>query len=357
MRHVHCALIAFALSLTTSGFAQESSPSSPAVSNPYSTSSFEQLRDATQLDRKDAPPFHLRIDLQLYDLKGKPSRTGTIEEWWVSPNEYRIETNSGSLHYVTATGQSNVAPHPDRDSYLLSELWQKTVRPLADLHPLVAPTESKQTVGNAQLDCFTMSPLADANFDPSQPAPMYCTDPGDHRLRLVRHGFQLLVRNSLGNFQGTEVALSSSILYLGRPAISGKISLLQSFTPGSAGSPALETSAPAAEVKSTASAAGPAGKVTLIAGRVAAGRILERTNPSYPPGARAAHITGSVLLHAVITKEGRIGSLFVIASPDESLSGAAMDAVRTWKYAPYLLSGKPVEVDTTITVNFTMNTF
>lgn len=346
MRHLRCVLAAFALSLTTSAFAQESSPPAPAVSS-ASSKSFEQLRDATELDRKGAQPFHLKMDVQIYDMNGKPSHTGTIEEWWVSPNEYRIETNSGSLHSVTATGQTNVPAQPNRDSYLLTQLWEKAIRPLAGLHPRGAPAESKQTLGSAQLDCFTMSPLAVSNFDPTQPPPTYCTDPGKQSLRLVRTGFAVLIRNSAGTFQGTGVALSPTIVYMGHPAVSGKITVLESFSPGSPGAPELQPDTPAEGGKTAVS--------VTVAGGIRGGRIIERTNPIHPPAARENHIGGAVLLHAVITKEGRIGSLFVIASPSELLSEAAMDAVHTWKYEPYLLNGKPAEVDTTVTVNFNMS--
>ena len=73
---------------------------------------------------------------------------------------------------------------------------------------------------------------------------------------------------------------------------------------------------------------------------------------AFPLAARQAHISGSVLLHAIINIDGKIKDLQVIGSPDDLLSEAAMNAVRHWTYSPYLVDGKPTEVDTTITVNF-----
>jgi protein TonB len=61
-----------------------------------------------------------------------------------------------------------------------------------------------------------------------------------------------------------------------------------------------------------------------------------------------------VVLHAIISKQGTITSLQAISGPD-MLKGAALDAVRQWRYKPYLLNGEPTEVDTTITVNFNLN--
>jgi protein TonB len=83
------------------------------------------------------------------------------------------------------------------------------------------------------------------------------------------------------------------------------------------------------------------------------GNAISQPKPQYPPIARQARISGSVVLQATISKAGTIENLHVI-SGHPMLIQAAMDAVRQWKYKPYLLNGDPVEVDTQITVNFTM---
>jgi len=77
--------------------------------------------------------------------------------------------------------------------------------------------------------------------------------------------------------------------------------------------------------------------------------------PSYPVEAKQAGVQGLVVLAAVIGKDGNIQSLKVLDSPSPILSQAAMDAVKQWKYRPYVLNGTPVEVDTQITVNFTLS--
>jgi protein TonB len=91
-----------------------------------------------------------------------------------------------------------------------------------------------------------------------------------------------------------------------------------------------------------------------ISGGVIAGNILVKTTPVYPPIAKAAHVGGTVVLHAIIGKDGSIQQLQAVSGPD-MLKGAALDAVRQWRYKPYLLNGDPTEVDTTITVNFNLN--
>ena len=83
------------------------------------------------------------------------------------------------------------------------------------------------------------------------------------------------------------------------------------------------------------------------------GNLIHRVQPEYPQLARQARIQGTVVLRAVISREGRIENLQVL-SGHPLLVPAAMDAVRQWRYRPYFLNDLPVEVETQITVNFTL---
>ncbi len=93
------------------------------------------------------------------------------------------------------------------------------------------------------------------------------------------------------------------------------------------------------------------GGAMRVPGSLIAGQRLTTVNPEYPAVARAAHVTGTVVMHAIISKAGSIENLTVISGPP-LLQGAALDAVKQWRYKPFLLKGEPTEVDTTITVNF-----
>ena len=84
---------------------------------------------------------------------------------------------------------------------------------------------------------------------------------------------------------------------------------------------------------------------------VMAGNLLVKTLPQYPAIPKAARIQGTVVLQATISKSGSIENLRAISGPP-MLQQAAMDAVRSWRYKPYLLNGEPVEVETTINVVF-----
>jgi protein TonB len=90
-----------------------------------------------------------------------------------------------------------------------------------------------------------------------------------------------------------------------------------------------------------------------VSSGVAEGNLLRKIEPQYPPMAKVAHIQGDVLLAATISKSGVIENLHVV-SGHPILAQAAMDAVKQWKYKPYLLNGEPVEVETTVKVTFHM---
>jgi periplasmic protein TonB len=93
-------------------------------------------------------------------------------------------------------------------------------------------------------------------------------------------------------------------------------------------------------------------KVSIPSG-VMAGILLEKTVPQYPAIARATGTQGTVVVQATISKAGLIENLRVISGPP-LLQQAAADAVRSWRYNPYLLNGEPVEVETTINIVFNL---
>jgi protein TonB len=105
-------------------------------------------------------------------------------------------------------------------------------------------------------------------------------------------------------------------------------------------------------VSAPTSAAQPAATIKLSQG-IAQGLLMKRVPPIYPAAARQARIQGAVELQATIGKDGNITNLKQ-SSGDKVLGHAAIDAVKQWKYRPYLLDGQPVEIQTQVTVNFTL---
>ena len=84
------------------------------------------------------------------------------------------------------------------------------------------------------------------------------------------------------------------------------------------------------------------------------GQIISRVQPVYPVMAKATHTEGTVVLHAIIGRDGRIENLRVV-SGHALLNQAALEAVGQWKFRPYILNGSPIEVETQIMVNFRLS--
>jgi len=91
-----------------------------------------------------------------------------------------------------------------------------------------------------------------------------------------------------------------------------------------------------------------------VGGNVQSAMIIRKTPPVYPQLAKSARVSGVVHLAAIIAKDGTIQELHSLGGP-ALLIQAAMDAVKTWVYRPTMLNGEPVQVETTIDVNFTLN--
>ena len=87
---------------------------------------------------------------------------------------------------------------------------------------------------------------------------------------------------------------------------------------------------------------------------VSQGLLIRKVQPTYPPLARQARIQGNVVLTAEISKDGSIENLRLV-SGHPMLAPAAIEAVKQWKYKPYFLNGEPVEVETQVTVIFSLS--
>ena len=138
---------------------------------------------------------------------------------------------------------------------------------------------------------------------------------------------------------------------------------MQSGVPGIPAGPALASVPPPATVPA------PASSVVAEASRSATTNAGERVRlspdteqmvehpvePSYPVLAKQSKVQGSVVLQALIGREGSIQDLRVLSGP-AILSTAAMDAVKQWRFRPYFQSGQPIETEARITVNFTIST-
>lgn len=185
---------------------------------------------------------------------------------------------------------------------------------------------------------------------PSPPPPMAAS-----------HGSTTREPVSSLNSAGIPIApqrIPQSIPIIHDEATQATIPIIGSGVPGGTGTPAGTNAAlnAIAGLESGISPPLPSKPVARLprTSRMMEGLLVHRVQPEYPPLARAARIQGAVVLQAVIAKDGTVEKLRLL-SGHPMLAQAAIDAVRQWRYRPYLLNGEPVEVDTQITVNFVLS--
>jgi len=130
----------------------------------------------------------------------------------------------------------------------------------------------------------------------------------------------------------------------------------KSIQPGDAAAPSLAAIAPTnggplPNLTGGTGVTRPVLQTLSVSQGVSQGLLIKKPQPTYPSSALRMRLEGSVQLLATISKEGDISAVKVL-SGNTNLANAAVDAVKQWKYKPYLLNGEPVEIQTQVTVNF-----
>lgn len=321
---------------------------------------WEQLLAANDLEVKGKTPFDLAMTFQLYDLDGKPTVTGSVEEWWAAPRSKKVVVHLPGLD-EDGKAPDGADPALVRDAWLVRQLLEEATAPVPkelNIVPLLQ-TKNGEVVANATarkgqaltatrrvklgkvaLDCTAPAMGNAMNVTPTT----LCVEPQSTDVLLSQGlgGKETVLRPRTGKFHDTNVALELKVDFMDKPAIAGKLTTLKTWDPASS-----EIKLPVAETAKTEAAS--------LDGGVIQGRRISFVEPQYPTMAKIGHQSGSVLLSAMIAKDGTVERLVPVAITSTMFTDAAMDAVKQWKYSPYLLTGEPTEVNTTITVYFQFN--
>ncbi|MGA2807974.1 MAG: energy transducer TonB [Terracidiphilus sp.] len=299
-------------------------------------------------------PWRLKATYQLYDEKGEPSEQGTYEYWWVSPHVYRSTwTRPGATHtdWHTADGKHAYLVTGGPLRFFEYKLQGALLSPLPDsldVDPAMARME-RQTVsfGSIKLPCIMVIPLM-PEHELLQTVPLglfstYCFDPQKPILR-VNYSFGTVAMefNKIVKVQNSYLPREILLFEGKRKILSAEVDTITGLAPSD---PAL-TPAPEATVVGME-------KVQISAG-IAVGNLIKKQIPIYPQDAKIAHVSGTVVLKATIGVDGGIHDLRIVLAPWPSLAASALWAVSHWEYRPYLLNGKPVDVETTINVIFAL---
>jgi len=286
-------------------------------------------------------PWHLKASFQLLDEQGTVTDEGTYEEFWASPQMSR-RTFTGKTftetEYTTDKGELAVAPPHDVPA-LLQTARQNLIEPFPNQLTIehATYTEKEIETGNLKLTCLTPSGGPGGST--------FCITASEPILRIhaIPYASVQVLYNRILRFQGITLAGDLKFIRAGKPVLTLHIDSIESLDRAS-----VTPSAPPAGATLV-----PIPHLVNIAGGVAVGMLLQKVTPDYPPAAKEARISGTVVLEAIIGKDGAIRALKVI-SGHSTLQQAALDAVRQWRYRPYLLNGEPVEVRTTINVIFSL---
>jgi TonB family protein len=304
--------------------------------------------DLTSLNEDSVQPFYLKIAVQLYDSKGQPSEQGSVEEWWAgNGREKRVYTMPS---YTATEVRDDKSVYRTSGASYPPEMPQTLL--LQVLHPMPQQDEVDGShpelktlrFGKIPLDCIMVAqPIAGMRNAPMGLFPTYCFDPGQESLRLTYNfGTEVIVRNGVGKFQQKSVPIDVVVRSGDVLSATGHIV-------------ALATHPVTDEELSTNGLAAVGHDVVPLSDSSVQGLRLSAVAPRYPSQANMNHVSGTVVLAALIGTDGRVHKLSVVSTPDADLAVAALAAVREWTYKPYVVNGVPVEVTTRINVNFAFN--
>jgi TonB family protein len=322
---------------SSNGIAQNSSPS---LAPQMPSSPKELMALAARLNGIKSPdvgPWHLKASYTIFDPNGQPSYQGTYEESWINPTKFKRTIMQGSFiqtDFGTGSGIVRSGVKEQRSSYL-EQMLQSLAAPFPSVQAIEHSEFQKndRTVNGEKSVCLQFSNL--------QNGMIYCLDPKEPALHTYYSiGVSIEVHHSrILTFNQHYVAGDLTIFRSGKLALMAHVDVLEAL-------PAQND----ADFTPPADATPVHRRITISTG-VALGLLKYSPAPRYPTEAKAAGVAGTVVLHAVIGVDGKITDLSVVQGPQE-LQQAALDAVETWRYEPYVLNGNKVEVQTQINVAF-----
>jgi TonB family protein len=362
-----CVVPLFIFCLRVQGVCQQGSPGS--ISSPPDPKELLLLAaQANGLTGPNLTPWHIKISFESMDGHGSPSSKGTFEEFWAGPSKYKrifATSNFNQVEYLTDAGIRRTGSPDSAPSELMTIVDQF-------LNPIPLDKDSidaanlqiaKPSVGETKLLCVTVSQPRRTTEPASAiqarltaeviSTESYCTDEQSPilRLQLAGGGISKFLRNSVVRFQDRylpevieEYEGSSPAP---KPMLTAKLEKVEAIT---SIDEALFTPPP--------DAMSPA-KVITLSERETKPQRLHHPFPEYdyryPGENRSVHLAGIIIISLRVQTDGHVSNLRVerVAGPRE-LQQASLDALRKWTYKPFIRNREPVEVDTEVTLVYSL---
>ena len=350
--------LVFAVLLTNMAFAQSSAPTPPADSTKQIAASNAPaipsmpadpaaiLELGARLNGLHAPeisPWHIKATYQLFKPNGKPSSSGTYEEFWYSDKSYKRTYTSATFtqtEYATERGlyRSGSQDWPGRPETEVRMYLTAPIPAKLDLHDLQLKKESL-SVGAAHLQCVALS-LTGAFLSSS----VYCFEPDRPilRLDLSPDGLSQNLYNNVVEFQGHFIARDISMTYRKKTTLAIHVDAIGALPASGAN-----------EIVPPPDATGPLAGRLVVPAETMTSFVLVQIVPIYPASAKEMRVQGVVLVHVTVGKDGVVTGADAISGPD-LLRSPAVDAVRKWIYRPFIFLGDHTEVETNVKVIFTL---
>ncbi len=302
----------------------------------------------SSLSGVDAKPWHMKMALTVFDDKGKSPQDGSVEIWHAAGGQRELYTfGAAKLVVLSHDGKRYRVVEGGEVPYEAQELVEQVLHPGPEPDDLAGakPELRKQKFGKVPLDCIMLTqPTRGSIAIPLGLFPTYCLNPGDDEIRSsYNFGGRTVIINGLGKFLDHTVAVKLDLIEGQTVVGSAKEESLATYVPGP------DEFTPNAEMISKQVG------IARISGGVIAGARVKYVPPMYPAVAKENHESGIVVLQALIGTDGHIHSLRPVSVTNSDFVVSAIAAVRQWTYKPYMLMGEPVEVETTITVKFSLN--
>lgn len=306
-----------------------SNPAKELASNSIS----ESLRDVSALNGLDSTvpqPWHIVIAYDQFDEDGDNVHSGVVEEYWAGPKKFKISYKSDTLNqtdYATERGLFRLGDQrwPNR---VEMQVRAEVVNPFSFAETLKNVTASsiERTFGSHVLHCIVFKRSGVISV-PAQ----YCFDHNGTVLRYARgEGWFQTAYNDIEQIEGRNIARQVEVTNGGHRFLSIQVKNMETV----AQIDEKELEPPAEAVNLTGqpvTGVNPAPVQTFF--------------PEWPSSIRQQHF--SIMIQIVIGKDGRVISAHAISGPPKAFK-AAEEAVRKWKYQPYLVLGEPAEVETKV---------
>jgi TonB family protein len=371
MNRARCLALSLPTVLTAAALAQSPAPAGVPAAQPAASAQtttqpalptdaealMELISQANGLRGPNLQPWHIRASWQTLDDQKKIADHGTLEEWWAGEKKVKVDWKSDTVDrtlYTTDSG-TYLVKRTDATSWQFATVQRLLTTPINIAKAADGIKNGFRTAelnqGSVSLRCVfedqtwangnpLIARMPDGKTRPVEVRVCIAGDLPAVRSQLMFDGGQT-VFNDIVRFQGQYLA--RRIRSVGASGVETDINvdLVE----------AIDAVLDADFTPPAGATAVPEGRKVTVSPSVMAGARIGGKDPVYPESARNQRIQGMVVLQAVIETDGTIGDLYVRSGPPV-LQQAALDAVKTWKYRPYLLNGQPVEVETQIEVVF-----